>query len=518
MTNNIVPAMIFQDHMILQRHKAVRVWGRCGRDTKITVRLQGQEAEVISTEGRWEVTLPPMEACEQTEMEIFSEEEHITIRDVAIGEVWLAGGQSNMEFHMRYDVERDSAKANPRIRIFDYPEVAYEGQLEEGDYSEFGYWRECREKDLQYFSAVGYYFAMQLEARYHVPIGILGCNWGGTPACAWMDPEYLKGNAGKIWLEDYEKCLAELDCEAYEKAYRESPDSYRGKPFENEFQDKIFYGASVEEITQMFTSMTEEDFRRSALLELGPKSEKRPGGVYRSMLCQVAPYTVRGVLWYQGENDDKHADVYHVVLKELIHCWRDLWEEQLPFLIVGLAPFASMELGGKNPFYVLRSEQEWVSRNVENVWMASIMDAGMRQDIHPKRKRPVGERLALLARGHVYGEDILCDAPVCDRMTVETGKITLHFVHAGDGLALAGERCNALEITADGKELTDYALHAGADQIEVCSDKITKDSRVKVLFAWQDYCEVNLYNSAGLSAAPFIVEHGIEESGGQENV
>lgn len=515
----IKPASIFSDRMILQREKPIKIWGTCSEDVMITVRLQNQEASVQCHEGRWQVTLPPMEACFQTEMKIFSPQEQLIISEVAIGEVWLAGGQSNMEFYMRYDADRKEAYGNPYVRMFDYPEISYEGQLESGDYSEFGFWRTCDEENLDYFTAVGYYFAMQLEKQYHIPIGIVGCNWGGTPACAWIDPKYLKDNEGKAWLDDYEKSIENLDLGLYRKQFVENPENYRGKPFENKMQDAMMYGMSEEELNQMIQSMFAEGSTFTPPVE-GPMSEKRPGGLYETMLKKLAPYTMRGVIWYQGENDDQKADIYHIVLKELIHCWRDLWKEELPFLFVQLAPFQYWMEEGKMLYPTLRKEQEWVAKNVPNTWMTTIMDAGMRHDIHPKKKKPVGERLALLARGHVYGEDILCDAPECTDMIVENGRIVLVFKNAGEGMGIRGEKIQALEIIINGEKLQKWEAEFQQDRIMISHVNIHDTDTVKVEFAETDYCEVNLYSSIGIPVMPFtkIFQNKKEETDEKDNL
>lgn len=504
MTNKIKPALIFQDSMILQRGKPIRVWGTCEEDMEITVRIEDSEVTVGSEKGKWIAILPPMKECENTELEIFSETEHITLTNVAIGEVWIAGGQSNMEFYLRYDEARKEAKANPHIRMFDYPEISYEGQLEKYDYSEFGFWRECTEENLDYFTAVGYYFALQLEETYHVPIGIIGCNWGGTPACAWMDASYLKSSEGKIWVGEYEQELQNLDLSEYDKEFTCNPANYRGKPFENVFQEKMMYGMSEEEFSLMIQSF----FTDGAEIKppvIGPKSESRPGGLYETMVKKIAPYTVRGVLWYQGENDDKHADVYDTVLERLIACWRNTWKDELPFLIVQLAPFEYWTEEGRTIFPTLRKKQEWVSEHVPDVWMASIMDAGMKKDIHPKKKKVVGERLALLARGHVYGEKILCDAPKCERLTVEEGKIALHFKNAGEGMTGADSELRALEVLADEKKIRQMNFDVKQNVLEIYADEIKIDSEITVKFAEQDYCEVNLFSSIGLPSVPFTI-------------
>lgn len=498
----IKPAMLFGNHMVLQRNKPIKIWGECSGETIIKARLAGQEALAVIEGNHWHITFPPMEACESTALEIWSDREHNTYENVAIGEVWVAGGQSNMQFYLRYDENRKEAAENPRIRMFDQPRVSYQGQLETFDYSEFGCWRLCREADLDYFSAAAYYFAVHLEYACQVPIGIVGCSWGATPACAWMDPKYLEDNEGRVWLDDYRKTVGGLDLAAYEKQFAAAP-NYQGRPFEDAMMEKMMYGMSEEEWNAFMQEMI-ANAGNSEPMPLGPKSEQRPGGLYEHMVKKIAPFSVRGVIWYQGENDEGKPQIYHTVFANLIRCWRDLWEEELPFLFVQLAPFGYW--GSPDVYPRLRHEQEWVSRNVPDTWMASIMDAGDPRDIHPKRKQPVGERLALLARGHVYGETICCDPPEYESIVCTEGRVALAFRNADTGLVKRGDRIQALAVMCDGTALEYYEETLEGNRLLLVSPKFHGKSHIKVEFAESAYCQVNLYSREGLPVKPFTAE------------
>lgn len=496
-------AAIFQDNLVLQREKPVTVWGCCDFDGEITVSVQGQTVACPAAAGKWSVTLPALRASGNETMVIAGNGEELRFEHVAVGEVWLAGGQSNMEFYLRYDRERKTAVENPLVRIFDVPKTAYAGEIEDFDYSDFGFWRPCTEPNLDYFSATAYYFALQLQEHLGVPVGVVSCTWGATPACAWQDPRYLEENEGKVWLDDYAKAVEGLDLAAYEENFAANPENYKGKPFENAFLEKMMYGMSMEEL-MAYIMENAASGRPSVTPMEGPKSEKRPGGLYENMVKTVAPYTVRGVIWYQGENDDKHPEVYGIVLQSLIRCWRDRWGEELPFLFVQLAPFRYWVEEGRHIFPLLREQQQWARDHTPGCYMASIMDHGMESDIHPKEKRPAGERLALLARGHVYGETVACDPPELESAELEDGHITLRFAHAQSGLKLKGEHINALELIVNGESVEVYSSALDGSSLILCSSAITSGKRIQVRFAKQDYCEVNLYNSEGLTVLPFV--------------
>ena len=223
-------AKIFQDRMILQRGKRICVWGQSEPETTVTVEIQGQKESAIAKEnGEWSVWISKLKASEDEVMHISTETEHLQYKDVAVGEVWVAGGQSNMEFWMRYEKHKEEAmKEMPknRLRFYDVPEISYDGQIEEFDYSRQAIWRKATNEDLEYFSAVGYYFQKELESALDVPVAIIGCNWVGTVACAWMNPETVK-KVGPEWIENYKERTATLD--GKKSKCWEMTDSQRGR-------------------------------------------------------------------------------------------------------------------------------------------------------------------------------------------------------------------------------------------------------------------------------------------------
>jgi len=501
--------MIFGNNMVIQRQKKFNIWGTGLSGKSITGRIKGKKNEVvggiIDKNGNWMLVFPPLEAERNLELTITDGNETLTYGNICIGEVWVAGGQSNMEYFLQYDAEKESVldeKMNTDIRFFDYPEVSYEGQLEEHDYSRFGIWRTCTKEDLPYFSAVGYYFAENLQKMLDIPIGIVGCNWGGTPACAWMDPDYLKDNEGKAWLESYEEAVSDLNVEEYKSNFHANPMNDHSNPLQDEMMSKMFYpGLSREEQLGLIQMMS-GDQGKMLLPQPGPYYERRPGGLYEVMLKKVAHYSARGVIWYQGESDDEKPEIYGTVFSKMIECWRDLWRDKLPFLFVQLAPFDQWLIASGKQFPELRKQQELVSKTVPDTWMISSSDAGMEWDIHPKHKKPIGTRLALLARGHIYGENILCNPPeFLNAKRVPEG-IRIDFQNA-DGLHVKGKQVNALSIVSvDGTELTPMGVSIFEDALLI---KGEFPEKVYVYFAKTGYYEINLYNKNDNPMKPFEV-------------
>ncbi len=500
-------ALIFSDRMVLQRGKPVPVWGT-GEDGKtVKVEFRNHCVETVVSGGKWNVSLPPMEAGKGGTMTISCEEDVLTIRDVAVGEVWMAGGQSNMEFYLYFDKEYEQDMENGEnedIFFFDYPEVSYPGQINEHEYDNFGFWRPCTKEHMGYYSAVAYYFAQKLQKKYQVPIGIVGCNWGGTNASCWMSDEYLKGTEGEIWLDEYQEQTRNLDMEAYNKAFSENPINYVADPLSNPLNKLLLRGLPRWGMRAMIPLFK---LTSNKLMPIpGPKSAWRPLGLYESMLKEVAPYAIRGVIWYQGESDDIHANVYGTVLAQMIRCWRDLWQEELPFLMTQIAPLGFWFSDIPYTYPLIREKQKQVSKELPGVYLTTIGDAGLEWDVHPKQKRPVGERLSLLAMGHVYGESLLCDPPECAGMEIKNETVLLTFANADGGLVQKGKKIPALECTADGVLLKKASVTVSGSTIQIRDPKIARAIRVEVKFATRLYHEVNVYNRADIPVLPFRKE------------
>ena len=502
-------ALLFRNGMVIQRDKPVTVWGTAAPGAAVRVAMQNRTAECTAdADGRWKAVCGPFCASFSEEMILSSGGEEKRIRDVAVGEVWLAGGQSNMEFAMRFDrgLEKEKQRSGREIRYFEYPRVSYPEQITEADYGrQYGIWRKAQPEQLERFSAVGYYFADCLHQRYGIPVGIIGCNWGGTPACSWMPEEAVEACA-PAWLEDYRAALASLDVEAYCRDFRRNAANFHTDWFAEPMYDILQVGYSSEEIAEKAAALGNGESLQPPVI--GPLHEWRPCGLYESMLTRVAPYTVRGFLWYQGEADDAKAELYHRVFPELIRCWRALWQEELPFLFVQLAPFRRWLACTGTRWPEIRAAQQWTADNVSGTAMAVITDAGMEWDIHPKEKRPVGERLALLAEHYVYGEDMLCEAPRMRSVTAGEGRIVILFDYAGDGLVLDGPVLSALEVFQNGYPVAVSRCEAEGNTVLVFGEGIRPEVPTEVRLAWTDYYQVNLRNSAGIPARPGIASTG----------
>lgn len=497
-------AEIFQSGMILQREKPVCVWGCADPGAELLVSIQGKQSRAIADEnGYWHAKLDPLSTSEEETLIISADQETLAFNHVAVGEVWIGAGQSNMEFWLRYEQHIAEEKRHPssrHVRFYDVPKIAYDGQKQQFDYSRVGRWRMATPENIEYFSAVGYYFEKILETELGVPVGVIGCDWGGTASCTWMSAESVE-RTGKPWIENCKAKFSAIDVDEYWKNAGQNPGNDTGNSIEFGFNAFILPRTPSEEEIQDYFSINPPE---GNFMEL-PQPQSIPGTLYEHMVKEVAPFAIRGVLWYQGESDDElgRQELYKDMLTALISDWRGLWgEETLPFLIVQLPGFERW-LGCVNQgFPILRQCQQEVVDADQNLYLCSISDAGEQFDIHPKNKKVVGERLALLALGHIYGRLILCDAPRMVKAERNGTQITLLFANADGGLVLRGETVNALTVLEDQKEV---AVTARVESDRLILTLPESCGQVEIHFAKAAWYQVNLYNQSDIPAIPFSV-------------
>lgn len=549
-------ARVFGDYMVLQRRMPVRIWGVSSGEKMLEVKINGEKVcEEEIREGEFSFYIPPQEAAENVTLEIGA----ICLQHVDIGEVWIAGGQSNMEFMLQYtkDGEEEIAHAfDEHLRMYTVGQYSYKDEREAGykAWNPWDKWYPYTTDTAKEMSAVAVYFAKELRKK-GIPVGILSCNLGGTSASAWIDKSYLLQDTQlKTYVDDFEALTAALDLErfyAIKKIVRPAMASQMTKKTMSamlkntfkpgEMEKMMAAGQRQQDVSQMPPEAVElAKLPLKDLLMVGPGDPNEPGALYEYMVKEIIGYSAKGVIWYQGESDEEKADIYAKLFSAMISCWRSAWKEQnvamesLPFLFVQLAPYGMWRDSTGEKYPILRSQQELVAENVEDVYMTSISDIGNIYDIHPKVKAPVGYRLALLAEKYVYtdtdmGEpDILADAPEAVRMEKKADKVRILFLN-GEGLykkrtdfstynGFAAEEIdagllppvldgiNGLCVLADSVEVTDARCVAEEDVLCISSDAFIGAKEIKVEFAQTGFYQVNLYNKAGIPVKPFRKE------------
>lgn len=502
-------APVFTDHMVLQRDKAITLFGCTEASVTVELSLSDQVVTAQSdAHGNWEAIFPPMPAATNLTLTVKSGSDLVTLTDIALGEVWLAGGQSNMEFELSRCTDWDRVKhnPNPEIRFFYTPKMPYSHEPTE-DYAkafEDAHWETTDSEGFVNWSAAGYLFAEKIQAELGVTVGIIGCNWGGTSASAWMSREaLLEDSDTRLYVDDYDQAVSGIPVEEQIKAY----DSYFA--YHTEWDKKC--GALYVENPSITWSEVESI--------LGPcqwpgpmncKNPFRPSGLYETMIQAVCPYTLRGFIYYQGESDDHRPRTYYKLLSRMIRNWREDWKDtSLPFILVQLPMHRYDGDSDYKNWPVIREAQMEIFRQVRNTGLAVVIEHGQKNDIHPLNKGPVGYRLALSALCEVYGRISEEEAygPFYSHKIPHGSTLLIHFSNTGEGLLAKGTPA-LFEIAGADKIFQTADVRLGKDHVELSSCGVARP--VYARYCWTNYGEPTIFGSNGLPVAPFRTDRNDE--------
>ncbi len=482
----IKPFSLFTDNMVLQRETEVPVWGTAKDCKTVTIEFNGQKKEAPVVDGKWLIKLSPMKAnATSLDMRFSGDKNQLVLHNVAVGEVWLAGGQSNMERQLGLrrgqkpilNWEAEAAAADyAAIREFALP---HNNNVKVPVTSINAQWKVCTPKNVIDFSAVGYFFAKQLHEKFKVPVGIIHSSWGGTPVEKWISKELLQSNPEFVSIvEKYKEAITTFPSSL--AAYNASKDSLNLK----------WIADSAVAIT------TKKPIPAKPLAPIDPQRSGDCGGLYKNMIELLIPYAIKGVIWYQGESNISNAPLYAKLFPAMINAWRSKWGIEFPFLFVQLAPF-------KNNTPELRETQLYTALQTPKTAMVVTLDCGDTTDIHPANKKPVGERLALAARVVAYGEKSLeYSGPIYESFKIKTNQIEISFTHVGQGLSTQdGDTLTGFTISSDGKDFIPATAQIKKNKVVVSSASIKKPIAVRYAFIKSAFG--NLFNKDGLPASPF---------------
>ena len=507
---------IFGEGMIFQQGKPVPVWGKSAKHDRISIRLGTQTRETDCDEnGCFKTEFPPMESSEKLSFSVSSvlTGERISFSDCAVGEVFLCGGQSNMEFLLKYDVDAEKeyeTEEDSLLRMFTSPQVNFEGAQTLTDCSDWGFWRRWdRKENRELFGAIPLYMAKILRKELKVPVGMIACNWGGTPAAAWASMEEIQNTPAMAPVLSWqEEILSNLDWKSYFEA-SEKPVPPASEAMKAQL-DNMMMGIGLEEFMKMLENNPDPmPMPVYSPYVPGPRAAVRPAGLYETMLKKVAPFAISGVIWYQGEDDDFRgwAGFYDESMKAVIRSWRKLWNEELPFYQVDLAPFAGRGFTAAKEYPLIRALQHKSSVEMPNAKDICIMDLGNEINIHPRAKRKAGERLALLALRYIYGKNVKADSPEFESAVREGRKLLLHFSDADEGLVIdhsPGDTEHSLKVMADGREVFPE-LSVSGNRLILSEEAFKTADSITVSYAEQNYCRGFLFDVHGLPVFPFHV-------------
>ncbi|MDZ8117634.1 sialate O-acetylesterase [Pontiella agarivorans] len=480
----VKPADIFSDGLVLQRGEPVNIWGTADSSEEITVEFAGQKKTTeAGADGKWLITLDPLQGSEHPRELIFYSfgNRQSAIKNVLVGEVWLAGGQSNMATTMQTykrktqpDIDRAQ---DDLLRFCTIPQNHFPGH-NKGQRPE---WLKTNPETVKGFSGTAYYFAKELRKHLDVPVGIIVCATGGTPAEAWMSRKTLDSKPElKRTIDAYDRHVTrEFPTDAdYEEALKE-------------------YNRAKKEYTRLREAGKKVKKPREVM---GPRNFKRPCGLHENMLTQTIPFTVKGVIWYQGENNasQKAGLHYRTVFSTLIEEWRsEFGKPELPFFFCQLA---TLGWGDDSHWPELRDAQQWVADHVPNTGIAILLDGGEKTDIHPHSKDIAGYRLGLLARNKIYGEKGLCaEGPRFKKVDFQGRKAVISFADTNLVLRPGGE--NTFELAGKDGVFKPASAELKNGKIILTAEDLPVPAYVR--YGWRKWVTPTLYNREGLPAGPF---------------
>ena len=440
---------IFCDNMVLQQQTEAAIWGKAAKNANVNVTTSWNHKSYstkASNEGNWKLKVTTPKAGGPYELTV-SDGKSLKLKNVLIGEVWVCSGQSNMEMPMKGfknqpvvgSADAIALSSNPQIHLFTVKKASSLDPLE--DLS--GSWSLSEPENVSEFSATAYFFGLMLNKSLHVPIGLINTSWGGTRIEPWISESGCKNFA---WVKLPEK-----------------------KPVE----------------------------------KLSPQT---PTVLFNAMINPMVGYGIRGAIWYQGESNRNEAAEYQKLMPGLIENWRSLWGiGDFSFFYVQIAPFDygtdGLSSAGLSSAY-LREAQLKASTSLKNIGMASIMDVGEKDNIHPAHKETGSNRLALLALEQTYGiKGINGQSPVLKDMKISEGVVKLTFDHAPNGLTSYGKELSCFEVAGANKRFFPAKAFITGTGITLISTSVAEP--VAVRYAFQDFVVGDLFGTDGLPVSSF---------------
>jgi sialate O-acetylesterase len=473
---------VLADHAVLQRGGPIHLWGWSTPGASLAIGFHGQNLKTTANDlGEWSAWLAPEQAGGPYTLTLDGgpKEGKKEITDLLVGDVWIASGQSNMEMPLRgfssdtvvKDGDKLIAEANnPQLRLLLVGIKSSDVPLE--DIS--GSWTTCTPETAHDFSAVAYLFGREIAAKEKVPVGLIDTTWGGTPVDSWISLDALGNNTALF----------------------------------SSFSNRAQFADNQSNMIAQRAAEKAEDEAAKASGKAAPSHpwhpnevSWQPAGLYNGMISPFIKESIKGFIWYQGETDSSSARAphYSTLFPALIQDWRAHFKQgNLPFLFVQISSFNS-----PREFWGAVRDAQRRTLFVANTAMAVSLDVGNANNVHPADKETVAARLALAARGLVYGEDIPYKSPLFREATTQPGAMRVWFDDAS-GLTSRGQVINGFELAGEDHHFVPATAKLEHDTVVVSAAGMSNP--VYVRYGWSDVVTSFIYNRAGLPAATFTSE------------
>lgn len=441
---DIVLPAIFGDHMVLQQQTDAAIWGKATPGNMVEINTTWDDNSYTTradANGNWKLEVKTPSAGGPYDISI-SDGKEIKLSDVLIGEVWIASGQSNMEMPMKGYRNEPIIGSNEAIVSSADGNIRLFTVRRDKSLAPLddvnGSWKECIPENVSEFSATAYFFGKMVQQVLGVPVALINTSWGGTRIEPWISEN---------GIENFD-----------------------------------------------WVNLPDKD-------QTGDFSQQTPTVLFNAMISPLTDFAVRGALWYQGESNRNEPDRYAELMPGLIENWRAEWGiDEMPFYYVQIAPFDYGTTGLNSAF--LREAQLKASTVLPGTGMASLMDAGEKESIHPADKKSAGERLAFLALAKTYGnKGFEYSGPVLNDMVVEGNMVKLTFDHAKNGLTTFGKELKNFKVAGENKRFYDAQAFITRQGITLFAPQVANP--VAVRYAFEDFVIGELYNTEGLPASSF---------------
>jgi sialate O-acetylesterase len=489
-----IPAL-FSDNMVLQREMPIPFWGTALPEEQVYVTLMNQTVYAkADSKGKWMLRLAPLEAGGPYKVTVIARKDTLVLKNVWIGDVWIASGQSNMEMPIapnqwftgikNYQEEIANSE-DPLLRVFT---VTKNTTADKPQIQVIGKWQKSNPENSGGFTAVGYFFGRGLRKELGIPIGIINTSYGASPAQAWTSYETLSNDPDfRIILDNWNR----IDGEYKAKIARFKTDSIL---WASQASKALSEGKQV-------PPGKPQPPRRPIL------PQKRPASLYNGMIAPLIPYAMKGAIWYQGEGNSDNPRQYEELFPAMILNWRHDWGQgDFPFLFVQLPNFMKPQTQPSEGGWAGLREAQTKTLNLPNTGMITTIDLGDEKDIHPKNKQDVGYRLAQCALAKVYGREVPYSGPIFSKMKIKRKKIYLYFKETDGGLIARGyEKLNGFAIAGEDHNFSWARANIRGDKVIVYSNIIK--APVAVRYSWASNPIGNLFSKSGLPASPFRTDN-----------